>query len=94
MLKEDIGKRIRDLRVTKTNLSQDDFAKKIGIDRTYLSRVESGKQNITIENLNLICNGLSITLHDFFNPFSKKIDDDKEKIIEYRREFKIWKKLM
>lgn len=79
MLKEDIGKRIRDLRVTKTNLSQDDFAKKIGIDRTYLSRVESGKQNITIENLNLICNGLSITLHDFFNPFSKKIDDDKEK---------------
>ena len=31
MLKEDIGKRIRDLRVTKTNLSLDDFAKKIGL---------------------------------------------------------------
>jgi transcriptional regulator with XRE-family HTH domain len=78
MLKEDIGKRIRDLRVTKTNLSQDDFAKKIGIDRTYLSRVESGKQNITIENLNLICNGLSITLHDFFVPFSEEIESEKQ----------------
>ena len=58
MLKENIGKRVRDLRVTKIDLNQEEFSKKIGFDRTYLSRLESGKQNITIENLNNICNGL------------------------------------
>lgn len=73
MLKEIIGKRIRDLRVTKINMSQEKFSKKINIDRTYLSRVESGKQNITIDNLNNICNGLKISLKEFFEPFGDEI---------------------
>ncbi len=73
MLKEIIGKRVRDLRVTKTDMSQEEFCKKINMDRTYLSRLESGKQNITIENLNNICNGLEICLKDFFEPFDSQI---------------------
>lgn len=73
MLKEAIGKRIRDLRITKTGLSQEDLCKKLGIDRTYLSRLESGKQNITIANLNLICSGLKITLKEFFDIFDGEI---------------------
>lgn len=73
MLKEIIGKRIRDLRVTKTNMSQEELSKKINFDRTYLSRVESGKQNITIDNLNNICNGLEISLKEFFEPFDDEI---------------------
>lgn len=79
MLKEIIGKRIRDLRVTKANMSQEEFSKKINLDRTYLSRVESGKQNITIDNLNSICNGLDISLKDFFEPFDQSIFDKREK---------------
>lgn len=35
-------------------MSQEEFSKKINLDRTYLSRVESRKQNITIDNLNKI----------------------------------------
>ncbi len=73
MLKETIGKRVRDLRITRTDLSQEEFSKKINLDRTYLSRLESGKQNITIENLNNICNGLGISLKEFFEPFNDKI---------------------
>ncbi len=73
MLKEIIGKRVRDLRITKTDLSQEEFSKNISIDRTYLSRVESGKQNITIDNLNNICNGLGISLKEFFEPFESQI---------------------
>ncbi len=73
MLKEIIGKRVRDLRIIQTNLNQEEFSKKIHIDRTYLSRIESGKQNITIENLNAICNGLGITLKTFFEPFNCEI---------------------
>ena len=79
MLKEIIGKRIRDLRVTKANMSQEEFSKKINLDRTYLSRVESGKQNITIDNLNSICNGLDISLKDFFEPFDQSFFDKREK---------------
>lgn len=75
MLKEIVGKRVRDLRITRTDLSQEEFSKKINLDRTYLSRVESGKQNITIDNLNNICNGLGISLKDFFEPFNIEIKD-------------------
>lgn len=64
---EKIGNRIRYLRVNYTNLSQDEFAKKLGYDRAYLSRVESGKQNLTVESLIKICDGLNVSLKDFFD---------------------------
>ena len=65
---EMIGNRIKFLRINYTNYSQEDFAKKLGFNRSYLSRVESGKQNITIENLILICEkGLKVSLNDFFD---------------------------
>ncbi len=69
MQREMIGQRIKELRISKTNLSQEDFAKKIGLDRTYLSKVENGKQNLTIESISLICSGLNISLNEFFSPF-------------------------
>lgn len=67
MITKTIGNQIRILRLTKKNLSQEDFAKSVGLSRSYLSRVESGKQNITIVNLDKICNGLSMSLRDFFD---------------------------
>ena len=69
MKKEMIGQRVRELRISKTSLSQEDFASLIGLDRTYLSRVESGKQNITLESISIICSGLHISLSEFFVPF-------------------------
>jgi len=68
MTLEMIGNRIRFLRINKTNLSQEDFASLIGVDRTYLSRVESGKQNLTVEMLIKICEiGFAISFTDFFD---------------------------
>ena len=64
---EKIGNRIRYLRVNFTNMSQEEFAKKLGYDRAYLSRVESGKQNLTVESLIKICSGLNVSLKDFFD---------------------------
>lgn len=46
-------------------MSQEELALIIGCDRAYISRVESGKQNITIDNLNEICNALDISLKFF-----------------------------
>lgn len=65
MIKQVLGQRIRALRLQK-NLSQEKFALQIDMDRTYLASVESGKRNISIENIYKISKGLNISLEDFF----------------------------
>lgn len=62
-----IGERIKDLRINKLYLSQEDFSIKLGYDRTFVSRIESGKQNATIETLIKICDGLEISFKEFFD---------------------------
>ena len=63
-----IGKRVKDIRINKLKLTQEDFAKKLNLDRAYLSRLECGKQNITIEMLITICeDGLGVSLKEFFD---------------------------
>lgn len=67
MIKRKVGRRIRRLREDK-NMSQEKLANKIGLDRTYISSVESGNRNISIINLEKIIKvGLNTDLSDFFN---------------------------
>ena len=61
-----IGNRVKTLRIDK-GLSQDELARRIDFDRTYLSRVESGKQNMTVDALLKICDGLGVTIKEFFD---------------------------
>lgn len=65
MITEDLGKRIRELR-QETGLSQEKFALKIGMDRTYFASVEAGKRNIAIVNIKKIADGLGVTLSELF----------------------------
>lgn len=65
MIKEKLGNRIKELR-QKTGLSQEKFALKIGMDRTYFASVEAGKRNIAIINIEKIANGLDISLSELF----------------------------
>ena len=65
MITEDLGKRIRELR-QKTGLSQEKFALKIGMDRTYFASVEAGRRNIAICNIKKIADGLDVTLSELF----------------------------
>lgn len=65
MITEKIGNRIRELR-NQTGLSQEKFAQKIGMDRTYFASVELGKRNISIVNLEKIAVGLEISLSELF----------------------------
>lgn len=65
MITEDFGKRVRELR-TQIKLSQEKFALKINMDRTYLAGVESGKRNISLENIKKIADGFEITLEELF----------------------------
>ena len=65
MITEKIGNRIRELR-KETGLSQEKFAAKIGMDRTYFASVELGKRNISIVNLEKFVDGLDISLAELF----------------------------
>ena len=64
MITEKLGKRIQQLRIEKTHLSQEKFALSIGLDRTYISSVERGKRNVSIVNLEKIAKGLNISLSE------------------------------
>lgn len=60
------GNRCKELR-QELGLSQEKFALKIEMDRSYYASVEGGKRNISLENIEKILNGLDISFHDFFN---------------------------
>lgn len=65
MITQQLGNRIRELRA-RTGLSQEKFAIKIEMDRTYFASVELGKRNVAIINLEKIANGLNISLSELF----------------------------
>ena len=66
MITKDLGNRIKELR-QKTGLSQEKFALKIEMDRTYFASVEAGRRNIAIVNIKKIADGLGVSLSDLFN---------------------------
>jgi transcriptional regulator with XRE-family HTH domain len=60
-----LGQKIKELRI-KTGDSQEKFALKINMDRTYYASVESGKRNVSIINIKKIADGLGVSLSDLF----------------------------
>ncbi len=65
-LKEKIGERITELRKAK-NLSQQKFAYEADLERSFLSHIEKGRKNISVDTLQRILEGLEITIKDFFD---------------------------
>ena len=47
-------------------ISQEELADRCGLHRTYISDVELGKRNISLENIERIAISLNRTLSDFF----------------------------
>lgn len=65
-IKADVGLRIRELR-NNIGISQEALANKAEIDRTYVTDVENGRRNISIELLFKITSALEISVKDFFD---------------------------
>ncbi len=61
-----VGERIKELR-EHSGFTQNKLAEWAGVSQTHLRRVELGQQDITIGQLRLVCDGLGITLAEFFN---------------------------
>lgn len=54
------GLRVRRLRSAQ-GFSQEDFAHKVGLDRTYIGGVECGERNISLDNIHRIASALEIS---------------------------------
>ena len=60
------GENIKKLRLLK-KLSQEEFAYRAGLDRTYIGGVERGERNLSLINIIKIADALSMDVKDLFD---------------------------
>lgn len=61
------GSRLRELRVARGWNSQEAFALHAGLDRTYVSGIESGRRNPTLDVAVRIAGALEVPLSELFS---------------------------
>lgn len=59
------GKRVRELRKQR-GWSQEEFADKAGLHRTYIGSVERGEQNVSIDNIEKLAKTLGVSIDNLF----------------------------
>ncbi|HEY4303425.1 MAG TPA: helix-turn-helix transcriptional regulator [Gemmatimonadaceae bacterium] len=64
-LPEAFGEAVRRLRA-KTEFSQEAFASHAGISRTYMSEIERGVTNVSLDTISRVAEGLGISLAELF----------------------------
>lgn len=66
ILRKRFGERFRLLRVA-SGLSQEAFADKVGFARTYMSRIETGRANVSLDAIETLASGLNISVSELFS---------------------------
>jgi len=64
-IKKLFGSAIREYR-TKKGLSHEDLAELCGLHRTYISDVERGERNVSLVNIQKICEALDVKIYKIF----------------------------
>lgn len=59
------GERVRLLRIA-TGLKQDEFAEKCGFARSYMSRIETGGANPSLDAIQTLATALRVPVKDLF----------------------------
>ncbi len=62
-IKKQIGQKIKDLRL-RAGYSQEELAGKAGLHRTYMSDIERGERNVSVENIKKIADALNVDPSD------------------------------
>jgi transcriptional regulator with XRE-family HTH domain len=65
-IKLKVGQRIRQLR-KELEISQESLAYKAEVDRTYVTDVENGRRNVSVEILERLVIALDVSFTEFFN---------------------------
>ena len=76
-LAERFGRLVRRLRIEK-GYSQEEFSFRVGLHQTYVSSVERGERNVTIQTADRIARALDTTLVSMFSELerSRNASDD------------------
>lgn len=86
---EIIGEQVRTIRISK-QLTQRVIAEKSGFSDSYISDIERGKRNISLESLEKIMKALGVTPFELFNFKAIEVEnglEDKQMIIEILKSF-------
>ncbi|OGH29774.1 MAG: transcriptional regulator [Candidatus Levybacteria bacterium RIFCSPLOWO2_01_FULL_37_26] len=59
-IKKKFGQKLREIRKQK-KLSQEDLSFKAGLHRTYISDIERGSRNVSLENIEKIAKALGVS---------------------------------
>ena len=68
-----MGARLRELRKRAGISSQERLAHLVGVDRTFIGRLERGRTGVTVESLGTILAVIGVSLAEFFRVFSQPI---------------------
>ena len=69
------GMAVRETR-SALGMSQDELAEACGLSRVYLSDVELGKRNVSLENIARIANSLDLDVSVLFQIAEAEIDEE------------------
>ncbi len=94
-----IGERIRECRKLK-NMSQSELAEAIGVSDNTISNMETGNNNVKLENIEKVANFFKVSLDylvkgvgqsslddKFLDRYNKLLQADKKKMIEFMNIF-------
>lgn len=70
-LAQKFGECVREMRL-EMGLSQIEFGERCGFYQTYLSRIENGRANPSLNAMEVIANALGVTLFDLFEKIRKQ----------------------
>ena len=70
---EFLNNNVKHLRIMN-RMSQQDLAKKVGVDRSTISRIENGTIETTIDNAIKIADALGVSLYDLIGKDLKTVD--------------------
>ncbi len=77
------GRRIRNYRIQQ-HMSQEVLAEKCGLHPTYIGQLERGEKNATLESIEKIAGGLSISLSRLFENIGSENDSENIPLEAYR----------
>ncbi|MYN01553.1 helix-turn-helix domain-containing protein [Pseudoduganella sp. DS3] len=64
-LRKSFGERVRQLR-RDAGVSQEDFADKCGFARSYMSRIERGTSNLSLDGIERLAQAFGLSIEDLF----------------------------
>lgn len=65
-LKRKFGEKVQELRIQR-KMTQEQLGEVLSFDRAYVSAIETGKKNVTLENIGRIAKALKVSLAELFS---------------------------